>query len=231
MGQPARGDFDGDQIVKERPILFSGDMVRAILADRKTQTRRVVKLPDMRFEYIRQNDDFVPAGEAWLCEWDGDEHNGMELHQATLRSPYGVPGDRLWVRECFRYQDFDCDEGVWYARMRYRADDFETPSRTFMPKGEDTPIGWKPSIHMPRWASRITLEVTGVRVERVQEMDPRDAYAEGFRFEKDGIVVISAEAKFRYLWDKLNNKRGFGWDKNPWVWVIEFRRITDGSTG
>lgn len=192
-------------VVKERPILFSGPMVRAILDGRKTQTRRVVK-PQPIWVY----DCSVP-----VLTTDADPN-------AAIRCPYGVPGDRLWVRETFGRQ--------WRHGFIYRAD-VETP----IPAG-----GWEPSIHMPRCASRIMLEVTRVCVERLQNISEADAQAEGIQvlplqsvddpsaWRQSGPgahQARNARESFRLLWDSINSKRGFGWDVNPWVWVIEFRRV------
>lgn len=193
--------------VRERPILFSGPMIRAILDGRKTQTRRVIK-PQ-------------PVG-AWAAP-------------GKTACPYGVPGDRLWVRETWRPSQ--TGEGsrcpAWYA-----ADGAD---------GEH--VRWKPSIFMPRWASRITLEITRIDVRRVQDVGT-DALAEGVEltefwtpkevegrpFEEkwwDDFYFWSHYplVAFRKLWDSINANRGFGWDVNPWVWVVEFRRVTDSGKG
>lgn len=211
--------------MKERPILFSGAMVRAILGDRKTQTRRVVKpqptwLPEVKVTT-------VGGPFAWPLGGLGQQCG------APLPLRFQV-GDRLWVRETF----FDYDAGepaprgltaldqrvLLEERIEYRA----TPWTHEFADPEDCGP-WKPAIHMPRWASRITLEVTGVRVERVQDISERDAEAEGVQI---GQYYAGATEEptthgmaFRQLWDSLNAKRGFGWDVNPWVRVIEFRRI------
>lgn len=199
---------------RERPIIFSGPMVRAILADRKSQTRRVVKPQPIDF-YVASYEpmtliDAVPG----------------ELMARRIMFPYGIPGDRLWVRETWTHTG----EGVWSprdaaaaggGRVLYRATD-EAPCKGC----------WFPSIHMPRWASRITLEIVAVRVERVQEISGDDAFAEGV---VDDIRLsieawnARAVAHFRNLWNDLNAKRGFGWDANPWVWVVEFKRIASAS--
>lgn len=170
--------------IKERPILFSGEMVRAILDGRKTQTRRVVKgialdwlAPDMF------TPRFVASPENDLCQ-------------------YGKVGDRLWVRETFQ------PYGDGYA---YRA----TPA---IPENHN----WKPSIFMPRAASRITLEITNVRVERLNEISDKDAEAEGV--EAWSNSGNSPAWKFQCLWDRINGKK-YPWSSNPWVWVIEFRKI------
>ena len=176
--------------MKERPILFSGEMVRAILDGRKTQTRRVVKPPKGMSERY--------AGVDFPC-------------------PYGVRGDRLWVREAFsRCACGLCLRG-WpkngYHMPSYRAD-------------TERDIVYHPSIHMPRWASRIDLEITGIRVERVQDISEHDVLCEGVRWdgEHDSPWMLQLNT-FHQLWDSINGKRGYGWDKNPWVWVVEFKRI------
>lgn len=189
--------------MKERPILFSGPMVRAILDSSKTQTRRVVKpRKDLSVGCMLAPHEL--AGEA-NC---GDYSN----------SPYGQPGDRLWVRETFM-QETQFEP----CAVRYRATD--------EPFVLGPPIGniakdWRPSIHMPRWASRITLELTGVRVERLQDISEADATAEGVDYDPEDCPfagVRTAVHAYRNLWDKINGAGS--WDANPWVWVIEFRRL------
>ena len=196
--------------MKERPILFSGPMVRAILEGRKTQTRRVVK-PQ-------------PAHIAGI---------GTVLNIDTITGkacPYGKPGDRLWVRET--WDGVRLDGGG--ALVSYRADG-------------DKPVTddgrWHPSIHMPRWASRITLEVVSVRVERLNECSIQDALAEGVL--TDDEWPTDPRDGYRSLWESINGpsirkrlrdgtvqmhspKRhvaDYSWDANPWVWVVEFRRV------
>jgi hypothetical protein len=214
--------------VKERPILFSGPMVRAILEGRKTQTRRAMKPQPIEngikydaeaLEIICHDDDFAPSEYLWT---------GEPRVQWPIFCPYGQPGNRLWVRETFWK---DQSGGVW----GYRADGIDWPPSNYFGKG-------MPSIFMPRWASRITLEVTGVRVQRVQEISEEDAEAEGI-FNESGQHLWncdyqnfhpdqpckcgqrSPQEEYGKLWDSINAKRGFGWDKNPWVWVVDFRRL------
>lgn len=181
--------------MKERPINFSDTMVRAILEGRKTQTRRAVK-------NIKPN-DYIDIG----------PHT--EIHVADLwsigRSPYGQPGDRLWVREAWA--------GTRDGRVIYRAD----PSLD----GADIAWPWRPSIHMSRGLSRLTLEITAIRVERIQDITVEDARAEGMQ----GARTLG---DFSELWDSINAARGYGWEANPWVWVIEFnqmRRNNDPKRG
>ena len=193
--------------MKEHPIIFSGETVRAILDGRKTQTRRVAKIEGidekgLPFRY------HMP---------------GLKLMPYFVICPYGQPGDRLWVRENIRWHK----EGT---PTRYGADGCPV-----MRDGES--VAWifneghMPSIHMPRWASRITLEITDVRAERLQEINSEthdDVLKEGWPFEEEGKTDENPVWLFRRYWDSLNVKRGFGWDTNPFVWVISFKRIEQG---
>lgn len=191
---------------KERPILFSGPMVRAILEGKKTQTRRVVRPQP---EIIPG----APALQAWLEVVD----------DGTIPCPYGVPGDRLWVRETWGRTDYEYD-GPFQNCTIYRADGESGLS-------DVTANRWRPSIHMPRWASRLTLEVVDVRVERVQSISNTDAEAEGVAAWAKAYCSqrprdeLQPWAYFQLLWDSINKSRGYGWDANPWVWVVEFRRV------
>jgi hypothetical protein len=198
--------------LKERPILFSGPMVRAILAGTKTQTRRLVK--GVALEWLAPG-MFEPA-------YVADPENAL--------CPYGVPGDRLWVRETWQ-------ENTPPSGYIYRADDVAGHIDT----------GWRPSIFMPRAACRIRLEVTDLRVQRLQEISEEDAEAEGADYRCDrcgdsgsirtygeGGVLIGEECPdcvdrsprgdFRELWNSINAKRA-PWDSNPWTWAITFRQV------
>ncbi len=195
----------------ERPILFSAPMVRAILAGRKTQTRRVAK--------------GFPCGLIFhddrLRQWDG---------KAWRDCPYGVAGDRLWVRETF-YERFD---GLDDVRLDGFAADGEkktgsVPATAYEAMTEGSRVK-RPSIFMPRKYSRITLEIVKVRVERLQEISEADAIAEGCpgherEISQTASAWIRPEWEYRDLWDSLNAERGFGWAVNPWLWVVEFRRL------
>lgn len=170
------------------------------------------------------------------------------------RCPYGQPGDRLWVRETFTIEtNFNLDPceppfndgrpvkwtdseawGQYWEQCHYKATDSapDLVHEDDCRKCEDNGYcnSWKPSIHMPHWASRITLEITKVRVERVQEISEEDAKAEGidlkgFRSNTEGIAGREHRIEFASLWDSINAERGFGWEKNPWVWIIEFKRV------
>ena len=176
--------------MKEHPILFSGEMVRAILDGRKTQTRRVIKFHTPAYS----NPEFL-AG----CDLVSFSHeNGAVFKDrisfmVPIKCQYGAPGDTLWVREAWKETQ---GEGLAY--------------RATEPYMDGEP--WRPSIFMPRWASRIALSVKNVRVERVQNISQGDAMAEG----------TQGKHSFAVLWDIINAKRGFGWDINSWVWVVEF---------
>lgn len=202
--------------MKERPILFSAPMMRAILAGKKTQTRRVVKPQPPGLWMKPETAVITDHHGCWA--FSRIAPNGMAVAWPrganSIRCPYGVPGDRLWVRE------------TWFPetpnRAIYRADgEFED--------GYAGP-GWRPSIHMPRWASRIILEVTDVRVERVQAITEEDAKAEGVPPERAARIgadhgTLQHTLAFAVLWDSINAPRGFGWATNPWVWCLTFKRV------
>lgn len=205
--------------MKERPIIFSSEMVRAILNGRKTQTRRVIKgliTPTPDFEYCFH----ATNKESWEVGYDHRNGTGEPLRY--IKCPYGQPGDRLWVKEA--WQD-EFNYGKEKHKTIYRATD-----RGIVFGGlELISIKWKSPRFMPRLASRITLEIVSIRVERVQEISEEDAIAEGISkeaFPIDGLYF--ATQLYAEVWDSLNAKRGYGWDQNPWVWVIEFKRLGEG---
>ena len=189
--------------MKERPILFSAEMVKAILDGRKTMTRRVCKYqPSMS---VRK------AGSMWgIKGGDALWHFGHKI----VSCPYGQPGDRLWVRETFGVCTFCGKVGAYRATPTGECGDACWACNRTIEK-------WKPPIFMPRWASRIALEITAVRVERVQDIGDEDAEAEGLSW----CNAASPRDKFQCLWNSLNAKRGYGWDANPWVWVLSFKRV------
>lgn len=196
----------------ERPILFSGPMVRAILEGRKTQTRRVAKPPPKAV--------FLPDDQ-WKIDVDepGTAYMDDEAGRLQITCPYGQPGDRLWVRETWK----TCD-GIYVPGV-----EFTDGSRAFpefddlhaMPSDHQDYSRKRSPIYMPRWASRITLEITRVRVERVQDITEADAEAEGVAASAN----YSARDHFGRRWSELNAPRGFGWTVNPFVWVLDFERI------
>lgn len=224
----------------ERPILFSAPMVRAILAGTKTQTRRAMT------NQPQWDSTLTPPGWCWhgkkagepsLIKWPNETRLAREL-TARAVCPYGQAGDRLWVRETWGLFKKTPDDHV-HACVRgdRRADGFEPHYRAT--DTWDMPAGaWRPSIHMPRWASRLTLEITGVRAERLQTISAADAKAEGIEGQfddgpwrnygrdgywfpegKDTAPVLS----YRSLWEKINGPDS--WAADPWVWVVEFKRV------
>jgi hypothetical protein len=210
-------------LVKERPILFSGPMVRAILEGRKTQTRRVIKdpIPEWVTEF----------GHTFFCL--PGEISGRGLHpehgpaEILFRCRYGKKGERLWVRESWHRvpNHPDMREGDPRVIVGYAAGgERMVRCSTAAPQ---VSRHLRPSIHMPRWASRINLEITGFRIERLQQITEADAAREGFIESEDH----TPRGAFRQLWDSINggNLRHGGspwaWTQNPWVWVLEFRRL------
>jgi len=219
--------------MKSRPILFSAPMVRAIIDGSKTQTRRIVKpQPDCKNISV-----------AYTATNRENRSIAMREGRYSIFCPYGKPGDQLWVRECFRLFDSstecacyeECRCAKYHGKPIYRA------------TSEDMGGPWKPSIFMRREHSRITLEITGIRVERLQEISGPDAFAEGIDmtgspvgFDR-GIIADWSIRKYRALWESINpeiipvfNEDGkvigqklnpARWDANPFVWVIEFKRI------
>jgi hypothetical protein len=217
--------------MKEHPIIFNSEMVRAILDGRKSQTRRVIKAPVLYLDCfqakvrppttIKQGKDGV-----WYFSWYGDTAGGF-----GLKCPYGGIGDRLWVRETVRAcEDSNGWDGVYYladAEFRVIENTPEAGERWGELYNYRKKKGAKvPSIHMPRWASRITLEVKRVWVEWVQEITVDDVYAEGLERQETDFEELNCGERFRRLWDSINAKRGFGWDENPWVWCVEFEVAT-----
>lgn len=199
----------------EHPILFSTPMVRAILEGRKTQTRRVMSYqPDEEYTTVYGPEMYTQT----LIDRNGEEQPGHEVfgvygYDWSLKCPYGQPGDYLWVRETWLL------DGEMYL---YKADFVNS----------DIWNGhWKPSIHMPRKASRLALEIVSVRAERLQDISEEGARAEGVVWQRDfgnGIETREARPVFFYVWDAINGNRDQGAytvSKNPWVWVIEFKKV------
>lgn len=208
--------------MKERPILFSAPMVRAILAGTKTQTRRIVKAqpnPDISptFQGLKFVDGF------WRAHFNNLEITiprfPSGIYVGQFNCPYGKPGDRLWVKETWRT--------VAEANGIPPRDLTNVESFThYEADGPDRTMGkLRPSIFMPRWASRITLEVAGIRVERLQDISEADARAEGTLSTRmpNGINWSVAQVGYKHLWESINGPGS--WDANPWVWVVEFSRM------
>lgn len=199
--------------MKERPILFSGPMVRAILDGKKTQTRRIVK---------GKGTWSVEDADPCRLKWPGFENEDGDW--CDMPCPYGSVGDRLWVRETLRQKpnsDYSNSPHTSRTDWVYAADDKPIKANWVEMAGWSVHRS-KPSIHMPRWASRITLEITGVRVERLNEISEEDARAEGVQ---KGMACddYTHVGHFRSLWESINGKDS--WSANPWVWVIEFQKV------
>ncbi|WP_459061822.1 hypothetical protein [Stenotrophomonas sp. PSU-St15] len=219
-------------MTKERPILFNGAMVRAILAGRKTQTRRVVKVPPA-FDFIggAGDDQHDPRN------WGAEDENALWWALAAgpdtdrvLACPFGQPGDRLWVRETTVNVEDHGYVGPVYVESE--------EGRTVLNSGlapdpddctdvEPEELRLRPSIHMPRSMCRLVLEITDVRVERLQAISEADAIAEGLTQTKAGGWLPGPcdhpEWAFHLLWNQVYGESS--WDSNPWVWAITFKRI------
>lgn len=208
-------------MVKDKPIIMTGESVSAIIDGRKTQTRRVIRpQPESKIIYFTQNKD-----------------DGFHDYKNRFHCPYGVVGDRLWVRERI-------DNGLQACNFYYHADNKGVGQNNY---NWILARGWKfkrviPSVFMPKILARIWLEITNIRVEKVQDISQEDIEAEGlwhtsaeYRHEicvwRNCVEAIhSTRVKyFRQLWDSLNAKRGYDWSENPFVWVIEFKRCSDGK--
>ncbi|WP_304473495.1 hypothetical protein [uncultured Desulfovibrio sp.] len=187
--------------MKERPILMNRSMVNAILCGQKTQTRRPVK----------PQPDRAPASVSPLQMFD-------DARWRSWKCPFGEPGDRLWGRETFALGEPP------YFGVAYRADEGDNPEDVGGKRQK-----WTPSIHMPRYLSRITLEITDVRAERVQDITEEEAIKEGVVDPIMGTYGLSPKTVFRDLWNDIYAKRGLGWEANPWVWVVIFKRVEDES--
>ncbi|HDZ0527300.1 TPA: hypothetical protein RRU09_004442 [Klebsiella pneumoniae] len=211
--------------ITERGMIFNAEMVRAILDGRKTQTRRPIKWKQTRFTEIGERED----GSKW--PWSEDAEHAFDFWHPC---PFGSVGDRIWVRETFQGPLFDfdlmdsyCKDSTPFEKSEscvYKADGVPAPE--FYDADDELHCCWRPSIHMPRWASRILLEITGVRVERLKSISDRDALREGCSTAdmKSGDCVADVFAR---LWASIYGSDS--WNANPWVWVIEFKRVEGGA--
>ena len=203
--------------IREKGLIFNSEMVRALLDGRKTQTRRPIKWKQTRFTEIGERED----GSKW--PWSEDAEHACDFWHPC---PFGAVGDRIWVREAFRVHSRATDVATLVYKASERNSWTEQTRRVPVAvcNKPATPEKWTPSLHMPRWASRILLEITGVRVERLRSMSQDDARAEG-------VIAASgpmeAGLAFRELWDSIYGEES--WKANPWVWVIEFKRVEGGA--
>ncbi|MCM7687653.1 hypothetical protein M8S61_08355 [Enterobacter asburiae] len=215
--------------MKERGMIFNGEMVRAILEGRKTQTRRIMKV-----QPVLNGSFYEVYGAGWVTSMKSVP--AIPGHSLASNCPFGLVGDRIWVRETWADAGASAPDLKLY-RANYPAH-VPTHYENVPPVDE---IRWTPSIHMPRWASRLTLEITGVRVERLNGISETDAEAEGIDMEalfdaQDCYDCIAdhnmtgrptATGAFKYLWESIYGEES--WKSNPWVWVIEFKRIEGGE--
>ncbi|PEI02675.1 hypothetical protein CRM79_05270 [Pantoea agglomerans] len=224
--------------MKERPIIFNADMVRAVLDGRKTQTRRIIQSPAKNMQANGQKViDYREPGDKWYGEhvFSMRNHSGTwcdyTKEQFLAKCPFGAVGDRLWVREAWQAihdspdEHGNVDERTWMPSILKKPDSYWHPVYGASWGSEDREtrgFPWRPSLHMPRWASRITLEITGVRVERLNDISEDDAKAEGAPTE----CCVTGDKHFlgfRSLWRSIYGADS--WQANPWVWVIEFKRV------
>lgn len=194
-------------MIKERPIIFNTDMVKAILEGRKTMTRRPIKCKEM-FTVFR-----YPDGRLWPTECDYNEN----IADNEMKCPFGKPGDMLYVRETWaKLSRIDGHKELFYA----------ADGKKNMRVGFPCLWNWKPSIHMPKEYARIWLRITDVRVERVQDISEVDAYEEGadFCLDVDGDTF---RERFMNLWNLIYGKGDYKWENNPFTWVVEFERVAE----
>ncbi|MGR3753269.1 hypothetical protein [Edwardsiella anguillarum] len=200
--------------MKERPIIFNDEMVRAIISGAKSMTRRPMK-------------GVMPDNGLWLKK-PTKTRSGITTHVMDAPKhglcPFGHPGDHLWVREAYQGPLLDYDQMEEYCE--YRADRGSCPE--YYDCDDNLRHGWSPSIHMPRWASRITLEITDVRVERLQDITEEEAKAEGATPAMYPITPSETPYRdgFGDIWRSIYGDDS--WDANPWVWVIAFKRVDTG---
>lgn len=216
--------------MKERGMIFNGEMVRALLDGRKTQTRRIIKDCTVGRDQISK---FIQIEKKFIGCYPEDV---PELIRECC--PYGIPGDRIWVREAFRVHSRATDVATLVYKASERNSWTEQTHRVPVAvcNKPATPEKWTPSLHMPRWASRILLEITDVRVERLNSISQEDAQAEGLELTgwrptysdpDSGGEVMTPYDNFAELWSSIYGDES--WQANPWVWVIEFKRVEGGA--
>lgn len=217
--------------MKERGMIFNAEMVNAILSGRKTQTRRIMKVQPGTPEFgLRRIIESSKANENGMYFWSQDDACGIKARSKPFLFPYGEVGDRIWVRETFRVHSRATDVATLVYRASVRNSWTEQTHRVPVAvcNKPATPEKWTPSIHMPRWASRITLEITDVRVERLRDLSEEDAKSEGIIPSAGGVLPgWEYRINFRDLWMDIYGTDN--WEANPWVWVIEFKRV-EGAT-
>lgn len=210
-------------------MIFNAEMVRALLDGRKTQTRRPIKWKQTRFTEIGERED----GSKW--PWSEDAEHACDFWHPC---PFGAVGDRIWVREAFRVHSRATDVATLVYKASERNSWTEQTRRVPVAvcNKPATPEKWTPSLHMPRWASRILLEITDVRVERLNAISQEDAQAEGMELTgwrptysdpDSGGEVLTPYDNFAQLWESIYGEES--WKANPWVWVIEFKRVEGGA--
>lgn len=233
--------------MKERGMIFNGEMTRAILDGRKTQTRRIMKVQPESYQLgLLLITDSTKHSDIGKYHWAESNATGNHVRSKLFSCPFGAVGDRIWVRETFQGPLFDYDLMDSYCKdptpfkkpefCVYKADGVPAPE--FYDADDELHCCWRPSIHMPRWASRILLEITNVRVERLNAISEEDARAEGIidggclncgEPEPCGCANPEPDATdaFAYLWQSIYGQES--WNANPWVWVIEFERVEGGA--
>ncbi|HBW3280877.1 TPA: morphogenetic protein [Klebsiella pneumoniae] len=231
----------------ERGMIFNAEMVRAILAGRKTQTRRIMKVqPESNQLGLLLITDSTRHSDIGRYHWAESNATGNYVRSKLFACPFGAVGDQIWVRETFQGPLFNYEQMDEYLEdsskfekpefCQYAADGGHRPE--YQDADDNLRHGWRPSIHMPRWASRILLEITDVRVERLNAISEEDARAEGIidggclncgEPEPCGCANPEPDATdaFVYLWQSIYGQES--WNANPWVWVIEFERVEGGA--
>ncbi|MGP2870096.1 hypothetical protein ACTVMR_24025 [Serratia nevei] len=201
--------------MKERPVIFNSEMVRAIIDGRKTQTRRVMAVqPESNQFGLLRITDSTKRSDIGKYHWAESNATGTHQRSALFSCPFGQVGDRMWVRETWTPESIDAEDGSYSPDYRATAN------------GQPLDGRWTPAIHMPRKACRILLEITAVRVERLNDISDGDAISEGCSTAdmKSGDCVADVFAR---LWSSIYGVDS--WNANPWVWVIEFRRVGDSA--